>query len=237
MIKGERGQLVRASGQDERARPEVETAVLFDEIAARREDRWSAPGRSSSRMAVANSANVTPRWLNDTVSRISTTRSTVRCGRAGVRPTLASSVDDSGQGLATSREATYSFGNIRISGSLSVNTYPPKGPHHVRTRLSRHVPHQQRRPAAVGRFTAGRPADRQHRPDSAAQGRYGPRHPHQAAAPGPRKGTGGPHGHHGARLPPAHPLPHRYRRGVHLLRLLEVRRVPRPAADRGRLPV
>ena len=36
VIKRERGQLVRASGQDERARPEVETAVLFDEIAARK---------------------------------------------------------------------------------------------------------------------------------------------------------------------------------------------------------
>ncbi len=35
VIEGERGQLVCASGQDERPRPEVETAVLFDEIAAR----------------------------------------------------------------------------------------------------------------------------------------------------------------------------------------------------------
>ena len=36
MVEGERCQLVCASGQDEGARPEVETAVLFDEIAARK---------------------------------------------------------------------------------------------------------------------------------------------------------------------------------------------------------
>ena len=36
MVEGERCQLVCASGQDEGARPEVETAVLFDEITARK---------------------------------------------------------------------------------------------------------------------------------------------------------------------------------------------------------
>jgi hypothetical protein len=36
MVEGERRQLVRACCKDERARPEVETAVLFDEIAARK---------------------------------------------------------------------------------------------------------------------------------------------------------------------------------------------------------
>src|SRR4029453_721642 len=36
MVEGERRKLVCASGQDERARPEVETTVLFDEIAARK---------------------------------------------------------------------------------------------------------------------------------------------------------------------------------------------------------
>src|SRR5271165_4644799 len=39
--------------------------------------------------AVARSASVTPRALNETVSRIWMTRSTVRCGRAGMRLTLA----------------------------------------------------------------------------------------------------------------------------------------------------
>ena len=53
----------------------------------------------------------------------------------------------------------------------------------------------------------------------------------------PDKGEVVAHGHDGARLRAAHPLPHRYRRGVHVLGPLEVRRVPRPAADRGLLPV
>src|ERR1700740_1099545 len=44
------------------------------------------------------------------------TPSTVRCGRAGMRPTLASPVDDSGQGLAKRRESQYSIDVIRISG-------------------------------------------------------------------------------------------------------------------------
>ena len=38
--------------------------------------------------AAASSAKVTPRGLRDTVSRIPVTRSTVRCGRAGMRLTL-----------------------------------------------------------------------------------------------------------------------------------------------------
>ena len=40
--------------------------------------------------ATASSATVTPRGLEDTVSRIWITRSTVRCGRAGMRLTQAS---------------------------------------------------------------------------------------------------------------------------------------------------
>src|SRR5271157_6588760 len=104
--------------------------------------------------AVASSAKVMPRGLRDTVSRIWITRSTVRCGRAGMRPTLASPVDDSGQGLATSRESQYSVGVIRISGSISVNMYM-KGLTHDRSSLSGDDPHRYRCPAAVGRAAAG----------------------------------------------------------------------------------
>src|SRR5271166_1568176 len=73
--------------------------------------------------AVARSASVTPRGLNETVSRIWITRSTVRCGRAGMRLTLASATDPFRQRLATRRGSQYGIRVIRISGWISVNTY------------------------------------------------------------------------------------------------------------------
>ena len=53
-----------------------------------------------------------------------------------------------------------------------------------------------------------------------------PRHPHQAAAPGPGARRVGLHGHRGTRLLPAAALPHRYGAGVHALGPLVYREYP-----------
>ena len=102
----------------------MKPAVALDEDSRGRADRWSAPEPifAASR-AAASSAKLTPRGRKDTVSRISITRSTVRCGRAGMRLTLASPTDQFGQGLATRRGSQYSHGVIRIFGLISVNMY------------------------------------------------------------------------------------------------------------------